>query len=149
MLVLKSPWPQRFPAFGNCRFFGQCIFVRHPLNFFFFFLKKNTHRNLIGHFWEDLLKFLERAGEPLGCGQIRVRIPYPASRNVTRMAPARDGKAERSRPGLGAGAFGFLIPALSLNQQCDLGPVTSFSVPRVPCTVARIRQDKASSWFAA
>lgn len=124
MLVLKSPWPQRFPAFGNCRFFVQCIFVPHPPELFFF-LKKNTHRNLIGHFWEDLLKFLEIAGEPLGCGQIRVRIPYPAHRNVMRMATAREGEAEQSRQGLGAGMFGFLILAPSLNQRCDLGPVTS------------------------
>lgn len=121
------------------------------------FLKKNTHRNLIGHFWEDLLKFLEIAGEPLGCGQIRGRIAYPAHRTVMRKVTARD--REWSRQGLGAGAFGFPILALSLNQPSSPGPVTFllyfplfllyflsilYFPSRIPCALAK---EKASTWF--
>lgn len=107
------------PIFGNCCFFDQHIFVQPPLNLF----KKNTHRNSVSHFWENLLKFLEITGEPLGCGQMRVSIPYPEHRNVMRMTAATGRAAEWLRQGLGAKMLGFM--ALSLNQLCDLGQATS------------------------
>lgn len=64
-------------------------------------------------------------GEPLECGQIRARIPYPAHRNCHKDDNSHGPPAESSRQGLGAGAFGLMILALSLNQLCDLGQVTS------------------------
>lgn len=44
---------------------------------------------------------------------------------VTRMTTAMSRVAKSSRQGLGAGTFGFMVLALSLNQLCDLGQVTS------------------------
>lgn len=52
-------------------------------------------------------------------------FPILPTEIVTRMTTAMGPAAKSSRQGLGAGAFGFMILALSLNQLCDLGQVTS------------------------
>lgn len=52
-------------------------------------------------------------------------FPILPTEIVTRMIIAMGPAAKSSRQGLGAGASGLMILALSLNQLCDLGQVTS------------------------
>lgn len=100
------------------------------------YLKKNTHRKVISHFWEYLLKFLEIAGEPLGCCQIRVRIPCPAHGNVRRTAIAMGGEQRGEDGALELECLGSRVWLCHLTSGVVSGPLLPFSVPQIPCALS-------------